>query len=55
MTHLARIRARIARGLDTYFTASDVVWSLVDRRRPEPDDLRKLGLDPKSYLSLGHG
>ena len=55
MRRIERIFARIAGWIDTYFAASAVVWSLADRRRPEPPQVVGLGIDPRDFLSIGHG
>ena len=50
--HLAH---RIARWTRSYFSASAVVWAVADGRRPDPDAIRRAGLDPWAFVGMGHG
>ena len=49
------VAARLAGWIDSYVSAGAVVRALQDGRRPDPDHLRQLGIDPQAYLGIGHG
>jgi hypothetical protein len=55
MTIIDRLATRIARWTRTYSSAGAVARAIEDRRRPDPDDLRRLGLDPWAFITIGHG
>ena len=52
---IERIAERIARWIGVYLTTSAVVAAIGQHRAPDPDDLRRLGMHPADFLSLGHG
>jgi hypothetical protein len=51
MTVLARFRSSLA----TYAAASRVAAAVESYRRPRETDLRRLGIDPHAFTSIGHG
>ena len=55
MTVIDHVAARIEQWTRTYFSASAVVWAIEERRKPDPSDLRRLGLDPWAFITMGHG
>lgn len=48
-----RIVSRIADALGTVRSASHVAAALEAHRRPEPAHLRRLGMDPNAFSTLG--
>ena len=50
-----RILAGISNTIGTVRSASHVAAALEAHRRPDPKHLRRLGIDPKAFMSLGHG
>ena len=50
--HLAR---RIAGWTRTCLSAGAVVRAIEDGRRPAPEDMRRVGLDPWAFVGMGHG
>ncbi|MFT3975278.1 MAG: hypothetical protein QM699_18120 [Amaricoccus sp.] len=50
-----RIAARISNAFGQARSASRVVAALQTNRQPDPQDLRRLGMDPRVFLSIGHG
>lgn len=50
-----RIIASITGALGTVRSASHVVASIEANRRPDPVHLRRLGIDPNTFMTLGHG
>ena len=55
MTRTNRSLQRMADWARLYFSAGAVVRAIKVDRDPRPDDLRRLGIDPRAFLSLGHG
>ena len=52
----SRITARIANALGTVRSASHVASALEAHRQPrDPAHLRRLGIDPRAFMSMGHG
>jgi hypothetical protein len=51
MTVLARLKSSLA----TFVAASRVAAAVENHRRPRTADLRRLGIDPQAFTSLGHG
>lgn len=51
MTVLASFRSSLA----TFAAATRVAAALESSRRPSPVDLRRLGIDPQDFTSIGHG
>ena len=49
------LATRLAGWIDSYVSAGAVVRALQDGRKPDPDHLRQLGIDPQAYLGIGHG
>lgn len=49
------VLAGIADTLRTVRSASHVAAALEGHRRPDPEHLRRLGMDPRAFLSMGHG
>lgn len=47
--------ASIAETLRTVRSASHVAAALEGHRQPDPKHLRRLGIDPRAFLSMGHG
>jgi hypothetical protein len=41
--------------LRTIRSASRLASACEGGRRPHPDDLRRLGIDPHAFTSIGHG
>jgi hypothetical protein len=50
-----RIVSRISNTLGTVRSASHVVAAIHADRRPEPKHVRRLGMDPRAFLTIGHG
>lgn len=53
--NVSRIFSSISETLGTVRSARRVVSALESNRRPDPNHLRRLGVDPKVFLSMGHG
>ena len=51
MTGLAKLKSSLA----VFVSASRVAAALESHNRPLASDLRRLGIDPKAFTSLGHG
>lgn len=50
-----RVIERVSVWVASFASASAIAAAVEQHRRPEPSDLRRLGIDPQSYLSMGHG
>lgn len=50
-----RIVNRISDALGTVRSASHVAAALEAHRQPDPAHLRRLGIDPRAFMSMGHG
>jgi hypothetical protein len=55
MTRTSTLIQRIADAIAVYFSAGAVMSAIEARRRPDPDDMRRLGLDPSAFVGIGHG
>jgi hypothetical protein len=51
MTVLARLKSSLA----VFAAATRVAAAVENHRRPHTTDLRRLGIDPQAFASLGHG
>lgn len=53
--NLRRVYSRVSRALGTAFTASAVVAAIQSDQKPKSSDLVRLGIDPRAFMSIGHG
>lgn len=53
--NFSRIFASISNTLGAVRSAQQVVSALESNRRPDANHLRRLGVDPAVFLSMGHG
>jgi hypothetical protein len=47
--------AKLKRSLAAFASATRVAGAIESRRRPDPHDLRRLGIDPQAFTSIGIG
>ncbi|MBB5224082.1 hypothetical protein HNP73_004043 [Amaricoccus macauensis] len=50
-----RIVARLSNAFGEVRPASRIVLRGIDTTRPVPEAVRRLGMDPRAFLSIGHG
>lgn len=50
-----RVIERLSGWVAIFASASAIAAAVEGNRRPDLRDLRRLGIDPQSYLSIGHG
>ncbi len=55
MTRLRTLSGRVAATLQSWRSAAAAVAAIEAGRHPERHDLARLGIDPKVFLSMGHG
>jgi hypothetical protein len=55
MTIINRFVASIAQWARTWSSARSVVAAIESRRTPHAVDMRRLGIEPRAFLSIGHG
>lgn len=49
------IANRISATAGTVRSATHVIAAIHANRRPEPEHVRRLGMDPRAFLTIGHG
>lgn len=52
MYQLRRARTAIANCIGIVISANNVAWAVEGNRRPDPADLRRLGIDPASFARI---
>lgn len=55
MTANPSLLERLRSALSLLATAGRLAEAGRDGRRPRAEDLRSLGIDPETYLAMGHG
>ena len=55
MTSVRNVYERIVSAAGVVGSAIRVAGALESRRTPDPRDLRRMGMDPKAFTSIGHG
>lgn len=50
-----RLVNRVSHVVGQVRSASHVVAAVQANRQPNPDHIRRLGMDPRVFLSIGHG
>ena len=50
-----RIAASFSNAFGDGRPASRLVGAIDETRRPVPEKVRRLGMDPRAFLSMGHG
>jgi hypothetical protein len=47
--------AKLKSSLAVFVSATRVASAVENRRRPQASDLRRLGMDPHAFTTIGHG
>lgn len=47
--------SRVSRAFGTMLSAGAVVAAIQADRKPKSSDLVRLGIDPRTFMSIGHG
>ncbi len=55
MTNMRSAYGRFRSAMRVVGSAIRVAGALESRAQPDPLDLRRMGIDPKAFLSIGHG
>lgn len=50
-----RIASRVSNVFGQVRSASHIVAAVQANRQPNPEHVRRLGMDPRAFLSIGHG
>lgn len=50
-----RLVSRISHAFGQVRSAGHVVAAIQANRQPSPEHVRRLGMDPRAFLSIGHG
>jgi hypothetical protein len=55
VSYLRSLAARVIGGIERLQSAGAVAAAVEAHRRPRAADLRRLGIDPAAFTSIGHG
>lgn len=55
MTNVRSMLGQVRSALSLFATATRVAGAIELRKPPHPDDLRRIGIDPRAFTSIGHG
>jgi len=55
MTRVRNIFGRVRSAAGLFASAVRVAGALESRVVPEPRDLRRMGMDPRAFMTIGHG
>ena len=55
MTSVRSMFGRVRSAARVFASAVRVAGALESRLAPDPQDLRRMGIDPKAFMSIGHG
>ena len=55
MTRQRTLFGRLRGAVESFASATRVVAALENHRTPRPADLRRIGIDPHAFTSMGHG
>lgn len=55
MTNVRNVFGRVRSAMGLFGSAVRVAGALESRIAPDPQDLRRMGIDPKAFTTIGHG
>ena len=55
MTSVRSMFGRVRSAAGLFASAVRVAGALESRVAPDPQDLRRMGIDPRAFMTIGHG
>lgn len=55
MISVRSVFGRVTSAAELFYSAARVAGAVEARRTPDARDLRRMGIDPKAFITIGHG